>query len=146
MQLGDNVTEFGRTTSVTQGRGDTPYDGQPLVELDAERASRLVDRDPPRPGHLPETLQKLAYFLATQAGIPPTIQETMILDLMASAPGFARGSPPWPAARCPWWPCMRSPAGTCGSQAATNPHGSRSGDAFGQQREMHSKRQASDLL
>lgn len=63
--------------------GNTPYDGQPLVELDAERARRLVGRDPPRPGHLPETFQKLAHFLGTQAGIPPTIQEPMILDLMA---------------------------------------------------------------
>jgi hypothetical protein len=34
--------------------GNTPYDGQPLVELDAEQGRRWVDRDPPRPGHLPE--------------------------------------------------------------------------------------------
>lgn len=63
--------------------GNTPYDGWPLVELDAKRGRRWVDRDPPRPGHLPETFQKLAHFLGTQAGIPPAIQEPMILNLMA---------------------------------------------------------------
>jgi len=63
--------------------GAIPYDGHPLVELDVERGRRWVERGEPRPGHFPETYQKLAHYLSVQAGIPPAIQEPMILDLMA---------------------------------------------------------------
>lgn len=62
---------------------DAGEDARPLAELDAERARRWLDRDPPRPGHLPGTLHKVAHFLGTQAGVPPAVQEPMILDLMA---------------------------------------------------------------
>lgn len=60
-----------------------PGDGAPLAELDTTRASRWLERDPPRPGHRPETFTKLAHFLGSEAGIPPGLQEPMILDLMA---------------------------------------------------------------
>ncbi|MFN3286593.1 MAG: DUF1670 domain-containing protein [bacterium] len=78
----------GPTPSPLHGpRKERPWDageeGRPLAELDAQRARRWLDRDPPRPGHLPETFQKIAHFLGTQAGIPPALQEPMILDLMA---------------------------------------------------------------
>lgn len=62
---------------------DPGEDGRPLAELDAKRARDWLDRGSPRPGHLPETFQKLAYFLGNQAGVPPAVQEPMILDLMA---------------------------------------------------------------
>lgn len=62
---------------------DPGEDGSPLAELDAKRARHWLERESPRPGHLPETFQKLAHFLGTEAGVPPAVQEPMILDLMA---------------------------------------------------------------
>ncbi|MDP3050936.1 MAG: hypothetical protein Q8N20_06260, partial [Eubacteriales bacterium] len=52
-----------------------PGDGAPLAELDTTRASRWLERDPPRPGHRPETFTKLTHFLGSEAGIPPGLQE-----------------------------------------------------------------------
>lgn len=62
---------------------DAGEDGRPLAELDAKRAHEWLEREPPRPGHLTETFQKLTHFLGTEAGVPPAVQEPMILDLMA---------------------------------------------------------------
>lgn len=79
----------GQTPSPLHGpRQQRPWskilsEAKPVAELDTERGRRWVDRDPPRPGHLPETFKKLAYFLGNRAGIPPAVQEPLILDLMA---------------------------------------------------------------
>ena len=56
---------------------------RPLLELDRERGRRRLELGPPRPGHRPETTQKLQHYLDTQAGIPPAIQEPLLLELMA---------------------------------------------------------------
>lgn len=63
--------------------GTNLSDGEPLTELDAARGRLRLNSGPPRPGHLPETFRQLAHFLGTQAGIPPAVQEPLILDLMA---------------------------------------------------------------
>lgn len=60
-----------------------PEDARPLAELEASRARCWAERGAPRPAHLPETFEKLAQFLGTQAGVPPAIREPMILELMA---------------------------------------------------------------
>jgi hypothetical protein len=69
-------------------RSDRPWadalgGGEPLVKLDTERVNKWIDRSPPRPGHNSETFQKLAHFLGTEAGIPPAVQEPLILSLMS---------------------------------------------------------------
>ena len=58
-------------------------EARPLLELDRKRARRRLDRAPPRPGHRTETTQKLQHYLHTQAGIPPAVQEPLLLELMA---------------------------------------------------------------
>lgn len=63
--------------------GSTRLLGEPLAALDAQRARRWVERDPPRPAHRPETLAKLQAFLRNEAGIAPAVQEPMLLDLMS---------------------------------------------------------------
>jgi hypothetical protein len=52
--------------------GAVRLDGEPLAELDAVRAR-----------HRPEMLQKLAHFLTHEAGVPPAVQESMLLELVA---------------------------------------------------------------
>lgn len=63
--------------------GALPEGTRAFAELEAKRARSWAERAAPRPAHLPETFEKLAHFLGTQAGVPPAIQEPMILDLMA---------------------------------------------------------------
>jgi len=62
--------------------GTNPSDGEPLTELDAARGRLRLNCHSPHPAHLPETHKQLAHFLGTQAGIPPAVQEPLILDLM----------------------------------------------------------------
>jgi hypothetical protein len=64
----------------TPGRGG---DVRPLLELDQQRGRYRLERGVPRPGHAPETLRRLSHYLATQAGIPPAVQETLLLELVA---------------------------------------------------------------
>ncbi len=56
---------------------------RPLLELDRERGRRRLERGPPRPGHGPETLQRLTHYLGTQAAVPPAVQEPLVLELAA---------------------------------------------------------------
>lgn len=58
-------------------------DAEPLWELDAERGRKRLDRDPPRPAHRPETVQRLLGYLANEAGIPPAVREPLLLELVA---------------------------------------------------------------
>lgn len=57
-------------------------DGHPLVQLDLARAKKRHQRGAPRPAHRPETLKRLVHFLGTQAGIPPAVQEPLVLELL----------------------------------------------------------------
>lgn len=63
--------------------GSTSLEGQPLAELETARAKRWLERGAPRPAHSPDTFRKLMHFLGAQAGIPPAVQEPLLLDLMA---------------------------------------------------------------
>jgi hypothetical protein len=63
--------------------GAVRLDGEPLPELDAVRARQRLELGPPRPAHHPETLQKLTHFLTDEAGVPPAVQEPMLLELIA---------------------------------------------------------------
>ena len=55
----------------------------PITSLDLERAKARTQRGPPRPGHDPNTIAQLTYYLDTQAGIPPAIQEALIHELIS---------------------------------------------------------------
>jgi len=57
-------------------------DGQPLMELEFERGRKLRQRPTPSPRYSSETFEQLCYYLGTQAGIPPAIQEPMLRELM----------------------------------------------------------------
>lgn len=59
-----------------------------LMELDRERARQRMERDAPRPGHRAETTEKLYHYLHTQAGIPPAVQEPLLLELMSMRARF----------------------------------------------------------
>jgi len=72
----------------TQARRARPYGNtipgaMPLSDLDLERARATTRRGAPRPAHHPNTLAALTYFLDTQAGIPPAVQEAMLFELIA---------------------------------------------------------------
>jgi hypothetical protein len=56
---------------------------EPLWELDAARGRKRLERGPPRPGHRPETAQRLLHYLAEEAGIPPAVREPLLHDLIA---------------------------------------------------------------
>lgn len=81
----------GRAASPLYGpRTQRPWPAEPgeptgaaLATHDAERGARWIDRDPPRPGHQPQTLARLAAYLGTQAGIPPAVQEPLLTELAA---------------------------------------------------------------
>lgn len=69
--------------------GQTTPDAAPLRELDIARGRRQLQRGSPHPGHRPETLSALAQFLGSEAGVPPAVQEPMLLDLIALRARFA---------------------------------------------------------
>jgi hypothetical protein len=79
-----------------------PEDAKPLAELEATNARRWAERGAPRPAHLPETFEKLAHFLGTQAGVPPAIREPMILDLMAIRARFCPRASVLRSGQMPW--------------------------------------------
>ncbi len=81
-QPGRRSPEWGprRQRPWTPGTGG---DIRPLLELDRERGRRHLERGAPRPAHEPQTLRCLTHYLGTQAGIPPAIQEPLVLELMA---------------------------------------------------------------
>jgi DNA-binding CsgD family transcriptional regulator len=56
---------------------------RPLLELDQERGRRRLERGTPRSAHQPRTMQKLQHYLGTDCGIPPAVQEPLLLELMA---------------------------------------------------------------
>jgi hypothetical protein len=53
------------------------------MELDLARAKKQRLAEAPRPAHRPETLKRLYHYLGTEAGIPPAVQEPLLLELMA---------------------------------------------------------------
>jgi hypothetical protein len=63
--------------------GNTLGEGKPLMELDLARARRGRLPEVPRPAHRPATLRRLLHYLGTEAGIPPAVQEPLLLELMA---------------------------------------------------------------
>jgi len=115
----------GRTASPLHGpRQQRPWgtaEGVPLAQLDTSRASRRLEKDPPRPGHRPETFAKLAHFLGSEAGIPPAFQEPMILDLMALRARFCPRVGTLATGQMPFErPCTLRRAATWDNPAATN--------------------------
>lgn len=81
-RLGQRSPEWGprRERPWTPGVGGDVF---PLSELDRERGLRRLERGPPRPAHAPDTLRRLTHYLGTQAGIPPAVQEPLLLELVA---------------------------------------------------------------
>ena len=79
---GERSAEWGprRERPWTPGRGG---EARPLLELDQQRGRHRLERGAPRPGHSPETLRRLTHYLGTQAGIPPAVQEPLVLELAA---------------------------------------------------------------
>ncbi|MDZ7800513.1 MAG: hypothetical protein U5K81_06940 [Trueperaceae bacterium] len=67
----------------TRPWGSTIPGGTPAPELDLARAERRTQRGPPRPAHEQDTLMALTRYLGTEAGIPPAVQEPMLLELSA---------------------------------------------------------------
>ncbi len=56
--------------------------GDPLKELDLARSRKPRRESISHPRHRPETLLRLCHYLGSEAGIPPAIQEPMLLELM----------------------------------------------------------------
>jgi len=77
-----------KTSALWASRDSRPWadckaQREPLAELDRSRAKRRYQWKPPRPTPRPQTMRALCHYLGAEAGVPPAVQEPLVLELMS---------------------------------------------------------------